>query len=108
MNINFKSPLRELSKTLNLNIFMLRGVRPFLDIKSMVDPYYSFIYPHLIYGIQFWGHSSKTNLKPTKVLQKAAFHVIVGVNVMGEEVTESVWWDKRLAEALWDSYVPWS
>ena len=54
------------------------------------------------------GHSSKTNLKPTKVLQKAAFHVIVGVNVMGEEVTESVWWDKRLAEALWDSYVPWS
>ena len=85
-NINFKPHLRGLSKTLNLNIFMLRAVRPFLDTKSMVDLYYSFIYPHLIYGIEFWGHSSKTNLKPIKVLQKAALRVIVGVKP-GKHVT---------------------
>ena len=52
----------------------------------MVDLYYSFIYPHLIYGIEFWGHSSKTNLKPIKVLQKAALRVIVGVKP-GKHVT---------------------
>ena len=39
-------------ETLDLNIFMLRAVRPFLDTKSMVDLYYSFNYPHLIYGIE--------------------------------------------------------
>ena len=42
--------------------------------------------PNSIYGIEFWGHSSKTNLRPIKVLQKAALRVIVG-DKPGKHVT---------------------
>ena len=78
-NIDFRLHLKGLAKKLNLNLLMMRTIRPFLDNKSMIDIYYTFFYPHLIYSIEFWGHACKTNLKPIKVLQKAALRVIVRV-----------------------------
>ena len=66
---------------------MVRAILcPFLDNKSMVDLYYTFFYPHLIYGIEFWGHASKTDLKKILVLQKAALRVLVYVKP-GKHVT---------------------
>ena len=85
-NINFKSHLKSLCKKLNLNLLMLRAMRPFLDNKSMVDLYYTFFYPHLIYGIEFWGHASKTDLKKILVLQNTALRVLVYVKP-GKHVT---------------------
>ena len=85
-NITFKEHLKNLHKKLNLCILMMRAIRPFLDRKTMINIYYSYFYPHLIYGIEFWGHSAETNLKPIKTLQKSALRVIVKV-APGKHVT---------------------
>ena len=58
----------------------------FFENKSMVDLYHTFFYPHLIYGIEFWGHASKTDLKQIFVLQKVALRVLIYVKP-GKHVT---------------------
>ena len=55
---------------------MMRAVRPYLDRKTSIELYYSFCYPHLIYGIEFWGHASKGDLNKVLVIQKALVRVI--------------------------------
>ena len=60
-NIDFRLHLKGLAKMLNLNLLMMRTIRPFLDDKSMIGIYYHFFYPHLIYSIEFWGRACKTN-----------------------------------------------
>ena len=85
-NIDFKSHLKGLAKKLHLNLLMMRAVRPFLDDKTLTDIYYTFFYPHLMYSIEFWGHACETNLKPIKILQKAALRVIVRIKP-GEHVS---------------------
>ena len=56
----------------------MRVVRPYFDKKkTMIELYYSFFYPHLLYGIEFWGHASENDLKRVIVLQKACVRVIL-------------------------------
>ena len=78
-NLTFRSPLQSLTKKLKVSNLMLRSLRPYLDNANMINLYYTFVYPHLIYGIEFWGHASKTNLKPIEALQKAALRILTNV-----------------------------
>ena len=41
---------------------MMRVTRGYLGIKTMIDIYYTYFYPHLLYGIEFWSHGNKTDL----------------------------------------------
>lgn len=75
-NITFSKHLLNLSRKLNLCLIMMRAIRPYLDEKTMVNIYYTFFYPHLIYGIEFWGHSSNTSLKHIQTLQNKALRII--------------------------------
>ena len=61
----------------------MRALRPAIDQKSMVDIYYSFFYPHLIYGLEFWGHASDSQLQPIQTLQKNALRIIKGIRPGG-------------------------
>lgn len=54
-NITFKSHIELLAKKLNLCLIMMRAIRPYLDKSTMVNIYYTFFYPHIIYGIEFLG-----------------------------------------------------
>ena len=58
---------------------MMRAIRPYLDVKTMVQIYYSFIYPHLLYGIEFLGHACNTDLQRVFTLQKACLRVILKI-----------------------------
>mgnify|MGYP001804967024 CR=1 FL=1 len=66
--INFKCHISELRRKLNFAI--LRCARPFLDEKTMVSLYYAYFYPHLIYGIEFYGHAANCHLNQIYLLQK--------------------------------------
>ena len=48
----------------------MRALRQYVDQKTMIDIYYTFFYPHLIYGVDFWGQTADTNLREIKVIQK--------------------------------------
>ena len=61
-SITFHEHFKSLKKKLNFTMMMMRALRPAIDQKSMVDIYYSFFYPHLIYGLEFWCHASDSQL----------------------------------------------
>ena len=46
----------------------------------MTNLYYTFFYPHLIYGIEFWGHAAQCDLNQIMLLQKAALRVILKIH----------------------------
>ena len=85
-SISFKTHILALCKKLNLCLLLMRNIRQYLDVKTMVDMYYTFFYPHIIYGIEFWGHGNKTYLKRILKLQKAALRIILKIKP-GEHVT---------------------
>jgi hypothetical protein len=85
-SISFKNHIITLCKKLNLCLLLMRSIRPYLDVKTMVDIYYTFFYPQVIYGIEFWGHGNKTDLKRIITLQKAALRIVLKIKP-GEHVT---------------------
>ena len=44
--------------------------RRYLSQKSIVNLYYSYIYPYLIYGIESWGNAAHCHPDPIFKLQK--------------------------------------
>ena len=53
--IKFKCHISELCQKLNFILLLVRCARPYLDQNTMISLYYAFFYPHLIYGIEFYG-----------------------------------------------------
>ena len=51
-------------------------LRPFLPLKVMKNVYNSLIYSHIIYAIEAWGSSCKTELVKILILQKRAMRLI--------------------------------
>ena len=78
-NITFKQHLVLLCQKLNLILFMMKAVRPYFDQKTMIELYYAFFYPHILYGIEFWGHACDCDIKHLVVLQKASVRTILNI-----------------------------
>ena len=77
--INFKCHISELCRKLNYALLLLRCARQFLDEKTMVSLYYAYFYPHLIYGIEFYGHAANCHLNQIYLLQKSALRIILRI-----------------------------
>ena len=78
-NITFKTHIGQICKKLNYILLLMRSIRQFLDVPTMTNLYYTFFYPHLIYGIEFWGHAAQCDLNQIMLLQKAALRVILKI-----------------------------
>ena len=78
-NISFSKHIAEVVRKLNLCLFMMRAIAPYLDQKTLIDIYYTFFYPHLLYGLEFRGHGNKTDLKRVLITQKASLRVILKI-----------------------------
>ena len=52
----------------------------------MVSLYYAYFYPHLIYGIEFYGHAANCHLNQIYLLQKSALRIILKIPP-GDHVT---------------------
>ena len=65
---------------LPLFIFYLKSIvdtkQVFLDSKTKVDLYYSFIYPHLIYDIEFLGQAPDYLTSKVLISQNKALCII--------------------------------
>ena len=75
-HLNFVCHINAVVRKLNFLLMMLRFLQKFLNDKSMVDVYYSFLYPHLIYGLEFWGHAPDYALEQVLICQKKALRII--------------------------------
>ena len=64
------------SKKLAKSIAILSKTRPFFNKTTLIQLYYSFMYPYLIYGNLLWGNAPAKILWPIYKLQKIAIRLI--------------------------------
>ena len=57
---------------------ILRKARQTLYITTLIQLYYSFLYPYLSSGIIIWGQASDNVLSPLVIAQKRAIRLIYG------------------------------
>ena len=75
-NLTWKSHINNLCLKLSKTVGILSKVRYFVNIDILVMLYYSLIYPFLIYGVQIWGLTYPTYLKPISIIQKKTVRII--------------------------------
>ena len=57
----------------------MRSIRPDLDIPTTINIYYTFFYPHLIYGVEYFCQAANFHLNQIYLIQKSALHVILAI-----------------------------
>ena len=66
----WKDHVSYLSKKWSRAVGILYKLRPFVNTKIMKNIYYALFYAHVVYAIEVWGSTSKTNLNKIITLQK--------------------------------------
>ena len=77
--LNWKSHALYLSSKISKSIGILSIARKFLNQKTLIQLYYSFIYPYLIYANLAWGKASDVALWPIYKIQKLAIRLIANL-----------------------------
>ena len=75
-NLNWKKHIEYVSKKISKSIGIFCKARKLLNKPTLVNLYYTFVYPYYIYGIQVWGGTYPTNLQKLVLLQKKAIRII--------------------------------
>ena len=79
-HLNWKSQVNYISKKTKRSIGILSKLRHYVNLKTLANLYYSFIYPFLIYGITAWWNTYKSTLTPIINLQKRVLRIITFLN----------------------------
>jgi hypothetical protein len=77
--LNWKDHISYITQKLAKSIGILAQARKVFDRKTLIQLYYSFIYPYLSYCNLSWGNSHETTLWPVFRLQKIAFRVVFNI-----------------------------
>ena len=75
-HLSFKAHIQYLCKKVKRSIGILSKLRHYVTSNVLIQLYYSFIYPYLIYGIPVWGNTYASTLKPLFILQKRTIRLI--------------------------------
>ena len=67
--LNFKSHINNLTKTISKWTGVICKLKSYIPPSILCNLYYTFIYPHLNYGILSWGSAFISLLEPIKILQ---------------------------------------
>jgi hypothetical protein len=74
--LNWKKHIYYTSKKIAKAIGILSKTRQILNNSTLIQLYYSFVYPYLIYGNVIWGNAAASTLWPIFKLQKIAIRII--------------------------------
>ena len=58
------------------SVGFLCKVQKYLDLQTLHNLYYTFVYPYLIYGVEIWGNACSVYLDPLVKLQKKCLRII--------------------------------
>ena len=68
--------IQHINNELMKNVGINNKLRYYVDVHTLKQLYYSFIYPYLTYGITSWGSAYKTRLQKIKTKQNKCVHSI--------------------------------
>jgi len=74
--LNFKKHISVLSTKLSKALFFLRSTKSFLNKRALKFMYYATFHSNLIYAIQIYSCTNKSNLLPLVKKQKAAVRIV--------------------------------
>ena len=75
-HLNWKDHVHNICKKLTRSIGIISKLRHFVDTKTLVQLYYTLIYPFLTYSCIVWGNTYNSNLKPLEILHKRTIRII--------------------------------
>ena len=75
-NLSWSFHINSISRKIAKSIGILYRARHYLNLDSLKNLYYSFIYSHISYGTLIWGSNYKSKLLPIHLLQKRAQRAI--------------------------------
>ena len=74
--LNWAAHIAHVKSTISKCVGILIKARPCLSKKCLLDLYYSFAYPYLIYCVEIWGHAGDRLLHPLFLVQKIIVRII--------------------------------
>ena len=74
--LSWKQHISNVSKKISRTLGVMYKLRIFLPLSVMKSVYYSLIYSHIIYAIEVWGSTFKTEIDKILVLQKRAMRIM--------------------------------
>ena len=75
-NLTWKNHVNELCLKLLKTVGIFSKLRYYVNVNILIMLHYSLIYPFLTYGIQVWGLTYSTYLKPVTTLQKRVVRIM--------------------------------
>ena len=79
-NLTWKSHIKYIKSKLCKSLGIIGKARRYLHKESLVNLYYSFLYPYLVFCITIWGGACISTLQPLISIQKRALRIICSVS----------------------------
>ena len=70
--LSWKQHVSNISKKISRSIGIMYKLRPFLPLNVLKNVYYTLVYSHIVYAIEVWGSTFKTEMDKILILQKKA------------------------------------
>ena len=74
--LSWKQHVSNISKKVSHSIGIMYKLRPFLPLNVLKNVYYSLVYSHIVYAIEVWGSTFKTEMDKILILQKKAMRLM--------------------------------
>ena len=74
--LNWIEHISYVKNKISKGIGILYKARQFLEKRDLLNLYYSYIYPYLIYCIEIWGCAAKSHMNPLYLTQKKIIRII--------------------------------
>ena len=76
--LNFKFHVNSLRKKISRSVGILKRVSYFVPANILKNLYYSFLYPHFVYGVVVWGGTGSCNTRKMSSLHSRALLTVFG------------------------------
>ena len=62
--------IQQVTHKIARSVGILYKIRHYLNKQTLLNMYYTFVFPYLIYGVEIWGSASLNHINPLKKIQK--------------------------------------
>ena len=75
-NLKWNHHIKHVTNKISKGVGIFYKARKHLNKQTLMNLYYTFVYPYLIYGVEIWGNTFKKYLDPLFKVQKKIIRII--------------------------------